>query len=123
MRLNPDAKRSTLSIRLSKTELERIDQAAVGQGVNRTDLVRALLLQANLPKPRKVQVADGGNETARSLIDVVNRASKQLERTADFLEASAIIGKINDNAIDRAAWQLSAVDAALREALKIDSKD
>ena len=123
MRLNPDAKRSTLSIRLSKTELERIDQAAVGQGVNRTDLVRALLLQANLPKPRKVQVADGGNETARSLIDVVNRASKQLERTADFLEASATIEKINDSSIDRAAWQLSAVDAALREALKIDSKD
>ena len=123
MRLNPDAKRSTLSIRLSKIELERIDQAAVSQGVNRTDLVRALVLQADLPKPRKVQVADGGSEIARRLIDVVNRASKQLERTADFLEASATIEKINDSSIDRAAWQLSAVDAALREALKIDSKD
>ena len=121
MEPDPKSKRSILSVRLSKGELERIDAEAQAQGVKRTDFARALILQARLPKPTKQRVPTESDDAQRALIDGVNRAGKALERAADVLEDHASSGALDDEAIDRAAWQLSAVDAALREALGNDS--
>lgn len=120
MKPHPNSKRSVLSVRLSKGELERIDADAQAHGVKRTDFARALILQSRMPKPTKPRGPTESNDDQRALIDGVNRAGKALERTADVLEDHASSGALNDESIDRAAWQLSAVDAALREALGND---
>ena len=120
MEIHPSSKRSILSVRLSNDELERIDAQAQAQGVKRTDFARALILQARVPKPTKPCGPTESDDIHRALIDGVNRAEKALERTADVLEDHASSGALDDEAIDRAVWQLSAVDVALREALGND---
>jgi hypothetical protein len=112
-----------LSVRLSPMELASLDELASAQGVGRAEIIKALLIRGRLPRRVKATVPSELVETRRGLIDQLNRAGKQLERIAELIDAQSMRGQIDAQAIDHAAWQLSAVDARLREALRHDRQD
>jgi hypothetical protein len=112
-----------LSVRLSPLELASLDEQARALGVGRAEIIKALLNRGRLPRRIKATIPSEVVESRRALVDELNRASKRLERIAELIEEQSTYGQVDAQAIDHAAWQLSAIDADLREVLRHDRQD
>ena len=106
-----------VTVRLPKSVIERLESAAAGQGMTRSEYVRALLLDVRLQQSSTLLAASKDRAGSLKVLCEINRAGRQLEGAVRILERAEVGGHLDNDAVDRAAAQIASVDSALREAL------
>jgi Arc/MetJ-type ribon-helix-helix transcriptional regulator len=106
-----------VTVRLPKSVIERLESAAVGQGITRSEYVRALLVEAQPPNPSTLSSSSKDRTAIIRILREINRAGRQIESVVRILERAANGGSLNNGTVDRAAVEIASVDSTLREAL------
>jgi hypothetical protein len=112
-----------VTVRLPKSAIEQLESAAAGQGVTRSEYVRALLVEPRLPKIPKLSPTSRDRMVSIKILSEINRAGRQIESAVLILERAAEAGRLNNDIVDRAAVEIASFDSALREALAHAVKD